>query len=382
MGHGEIGPFRSGPRSEVGRIRGIPALHESGHVHLAGSCDTPFPADFILQRRLISCLDIEIADTAVVCGSYRKSHHIGADSGDVPAACYAVTEPSGVLVDQELAGNPVRIILRPRQGPELCEVPVAAPDGVRIVVAVERLPVRAQRDLPHSAVVLRVGAVHIAGEPASEQRVEKSCIEFHTVLLQSSLYTDAPEGFFPVMAGLRMSLVEVKARSLRLHVQTRVFNRRIGKAYLHIDIVFLPGVKGEVHPCSCPAADRLSRELLRPCECPVRDRLRIEHSAEIHGHGSAFLVDIDIRRLGDHPAFHTAVTVGHMRVLDTAAFTHARTDVEDKVGLLGSRERITVEPDTLCGSQFRLHTVIFQQHGIISRVRHLVFLVEAGTVAA
>ena len=52
-----------------------------------------------------------------------------------------------------------------------------------------------------------------------------------------------------------------------------------------------------------------------------------------------------------------------------------------KVGLFRSGEGIAVETDALGSRQFGFHAVVFQQYGVIARPGHLVFLVEARTVA-
>ena len=51
---------------------------------------------------------------------------------------------------------------------------------------VERFPVFTRRDYSHGAVVLGIGAIHIAGNSSAQQHVIKTCVELDLVVVRAA----------------------------------------------------------------------------------------------------------------------------------------------------------------------------------------------------
>ena len=371
-----------GLHAQFGQVGRIALTDEFSYVQFARAGRAAFAAQLVLAGGLVAQRHVEVADAAIVGRGNGEPREVGAYARDVLAACDAVAEPSGVLVDQQLARHPVGIVFGIGDAPQLREVPVGAPDRIGIVIVVFRPASAVERNLPDRAVVGGVGPVHVAGQAAPQQGVEQPRVELHAVIVQAALDAKPAQRLFPRVVRLAAHPVEIFPGGLLFEVQPRVLHRRVRQADLQPHLLTLAGVETQVEPCSDACAAALPREGLLAAERAPGRRLGVEYGAEIHCHRGAFLVNVDIGGLGHHPALDTSVVgVGHRRVAHRAAFAHARPDVEDQVRLLRRREGIAVESDPFGGCQLGLDAVILQQHGVVAGARHLVLLVEARTVA-
>ena len=212
--------------------------------------------------------------------------------------------------------------------------------------------------------------------------MEQSRIEFHAVALEAALDADASQRLFPVPVRCGIRLVEVHLPGFGLHVLAGVFDRRVRQADFQAYLLLFTGVETQVQSCSGTRAAAFPGEGLLAAEGAERRGDGVRDGAEIHRHHGALLVGVHVDGFRNHPALDASVVgVCHRCVAYRAAFTHARTDVEEQVRLLRRREGIAVEPDPFGRRQLGLDAVILQQHRVIARARHLVFLVEARTVA-
>ena len=176
-----------GLHAQFGQVGRIALTDEFSHVQFARAGRAAFAAQLVLAGGLVAQRHVEVADAAVVGRGNGEPREVGAYARDVLAACDAVAEPSGVLVDQQLARHPVGIVFGIGDAPQLREVPVGAPDRIGIVIVVFRLASAVERNLPDRAVVGGVGPVHVAGQAAPQQGVEQPRVELHAVIVQAAL---------------------------------------------------------------------------------------------------------------------------------------------------------------------------------------------------
>ena len=381
MGHGEGGAAAVGDETRIVHVRDIPVADELLHVHLAGALDPAFPLEVVLAGGRIHLVDVEVPDAAVVGACEGDAHHVGAHARDVLAAGDAVAEPAGVLVHEQLAGDPVGIILGIGQGPQLREVPVTAPDGVRVVMVVQRLAVGAEGNLPHAPVVAGIGAVHVARQAAAQQGVIQARVELDAARLGPAGNLQPAERFLPQAERLLPGAVEVQPGGLGLEVGPRIVDGGVGKADLDDDLVpFLRVIVQAQHGAG--TQDRSLRGAL-PAHMEggnaVRDAGKLP--VEEHLHGGAGLVLLDILRFRDDiPLDDVAVQFGES-VADGAALPFPGAHVHQDVVVTGLSEREALEAHARRGRQLRPDAVVLQEDGIVARTGRLVGLVEAGAPA-
>ena len=381
MGHGEGGAAAVGDETRIVHVRDIPVADELLHVHLAGALDPAFPFEVVLPGGRIHLVDVEVPDAAVVGACEGDAHHVGAHARDVLAAGDAVAEPAGVLEHEQLAGDPVGIILGIGQGPQLREVPVTAPDGVRVVMVVQRLAVGAEGNLPHAAVVAGIGAVHVARQAAAQQGVIQARVELDAARLGPAGNLQPAERFLPQAERPLLGAVEVQPGGLGLEVGPRIVDGGVGKADLDDDLVpFLRVIVQAQHGAG--TQDRSLRGAL-PAHMEggnaVRDAGKLP--VEEHLHGGAGLVLLDILRFRDDiPLDDVAVQFGES-VADGAALPFPGAHVHQDVVVTGLSEREALEAHARRGRQLRPDAVVLQEDGIVARTGRLVGLVEAGAPA-
>ena len=216
-----------GHEARVGDVGHIAATDELLDVHLAGALDAAFPLEVVLARGRVHRFYVVVADSGVVSTCECDTYHVGADARDVAAAGDSVAQPAGVLVDQQLACHPVVVVFGIGERPQRGKVPVAAPDCVGVVVVVDGLAVRAERNLAHGAVVAGIGAADVAGEAASEQGVVQAGVEFDLVAVLAAIGRDAAQGFLPCVMCLTACLVEGQGARLGLEVGLCIFDGSI-----------------------------------------------------------------------------------------------------------------------------------------------------------
>ena len=95
----------------------ITLLYKLAHIHLSCTLDTVVRAELVLQRSLVGSGYIKIANAAVIGACNSDAHHIGAYTRHVLAVGNAITQPAGILVNQQLTVHPLVIILRISHGP-------------------------------------------------------------------------------------------------------------------------------------------------------------------------------------------------------------------------------------------------------------------------
>lgn len=357
---------------------GVAEFDESADIHLAGPLGTVFPGQFVLEGRLIGLLDIEVADAALVGPGHHHAHHVGAHTRDILAAGKAVAEPSGIVVDEQLAADEVVVVVGIGQRPEQRQVPVGPPHGVGIVEAEGRTPVLAGRDPPHRAVMARIGAVHVAGHAAAEQCMVETRVELDACSLAAALDRNASQPLVPLGGGAAAHVIKVEPVGFGAEVGPGILHRGVGESDAELDPLVGRGpvAQGDTGPDTAeliPCKGRLAPAIELPRIGPAA-----QLGIEINSDGSPGLVFLGIKRFVD------GIPLDMLRIGDTdkgidhrAAFSDGVADVEEDVRGFGCGEDVALEPDAGGSRQFGADPVVLEQDRIIARLGVLVGLVEA-----
>ena len=146
-----------------------------------------------------------------------------------------------------MAADIIRHIFGVNQRPKLGQVPLSAPNRVRIVEIILGFSVL-HRQLTDAPVVLRVIPVHIAGQTASQEGMVKSGIEFYLIILIVRFHANTSQVVFPRILRLHFSLVERQILRLGLQIEACVFNRGIRKADFSRNRFRFVHLERKIHP--------------------------------------------------------------------------------------------------------------------------------------
>ena len=228
----------------------------------------------------------------------------------------------------------------------------------------------------------RIGAVHVAGQTAAQQRVVESGVELHLVVAVGGLHADPPQPLLPHRAGRGLRLVEGERFGLGPQIEPRILDRGVREAHLHGDRLPLVGAEREAQPRTDARGAARSGMELGSVERVASERLLVRDGREVERHGRSGLVFPDVFRFGDDPALDAAV-VGehHLGIAHGAALALTVADIEQDAAPVARRERIALEGHARRGGQLGLDAVILQHDRIVARSGELLLAVEARAVA-
>ena len=223
----ELGTAGMGAIKETGVKRHVTQLDKLSDVGLARTFNSVLPLKFVLQRCLIGFLYIIIAYSALVGSRHGNTYHICAHSGNVFAARNTVAQPTGILIDKQLAADKVAIIFWVSQCPQGGEIPIATPDGIRIVMVMDRLAILIKRNLAHSAVITGVCTIHIAGQSTSQKAMVKAGVELDAAVLGSTLNPDTAQLFSPLVLCLFSRFIKSEIFRFCFQIQACILDRGV-----------------------------------------------------------------------------------------------------------------------------------------------------------
>ena len=204
----------------------ISVFKELIRIDLSSSQRTVRTVEFIFNRSLISQVDIEITDTALISPGQNRSQQVGPYPRYITAIGQAIRQPSGIFVDLQMTADIIGCIFRISQNPNLRKIPLRSPGCIGIIKVMGRLAIF-QRYLPYTTIVAGISSVYIAGKAASQQGMVKTGIKFHLIFFDRCLYPDASEVVFPLPMSRLFRLVKGKRAGFRITVQTGIFHRGI-----------------------------------------------------------------------------------------------------------------------------------------------------------
>ena len=279
-----------------------------------------------------------------------------------------------------MTADVIRIILRISQCPHLSQVPLCTPSCIRVVKIVLRLSLK-QWNLSHRPIVTGISPIHVACQSTSQQHMIQTGIKLHLILAVGGFHPDSAQILLPLCSSLLFRLIESKRSSLRLQIQPGIGDRRKGKTYLNRNSLLLFGLECKIqtgtHSGRLPAAATHNRTF----KGTVTRRLCICNSREIHSDRCIRLVFFYIFGQGTHPTLNAAVGRKlHFRILYSPALTLTVPDIKQDTALLSGRKGITLKCNPWGSRKFGFHSVILQQHRIISGSGIFILAVEAGTI--
>ena len=207
-------------------------------------------------------------------------------------------------------------------------------------------------------------------------------VELLHIVVFCKPHVDVPEHLLPGVLALKLCLIESHVVSLRLAVQTRILDRRIGDTHSNGHLFILLG--GEVDVKTSPHAIRLFCSLvyLRAIETAHTSRLLVHHSREVDGHLGTRLIFLHIFGKGDDIALDGSVVANlYMGILHGAALTRTVADVEENAALLRLGIGVALEGHTRSSGQLSLDAIVLQHDGVVAGGGRFLVVRELRTIS-
>ena len=213
-----------GTIKDAGVKRHVTQLDKLSHIGLARTFNSVLPLQLVLQGCLIGFLYIIIANSALVSTRHGNTYHIGAHTGDILAAGNSVAQPTGILINKQLAADEIAIVFRISQCPQGGKVPITTPNGIRIVMVVDWLAILVKGYLTYSAVITGICTIHITGQTASQKAMVKAGVELDAAVLCSTLNPDTAQLFSPLVLCLFSRFIKSEIFRFCFQIQTCILD--------------------------------------------------------------------------------------------------------------------------------------------------------------
>src|SRR4051812_46597357 len=94
---------------------------------------------------------------------------------------------------------------------------------------------RADRDLPHRSIILRIGSIRITGEATPEQSMIQTRVKLYPIDLFSALYADPPKHRLPGFSRQLSRPIKRNLGGFVVQVRARIRDARVRKPNLYQD---------------------------------------------------------------------------------------------------------------------------------------------------
>ena len=238
-------------------------------------------------------------------------------------------------------------------------------------------------NLPDSAVVLGIRAVHIAHHASAEQSVVEPRVELLEIFTILAFHLDSAQSLLPCLLRGSFGLVEAHACCLSLEVDAGILHRSVADANLDGNLLAFSGM--EVQVGSCSDAMRIGAVIvsLVAIKRAAEDGFLVDDGREIDALVSIRLVLLDVFGSRDDVSLDRSILVHpDFRVLYLAALALLMTDIEDEMRHLCLGIGKSEISHTLCRRHFRIDVVLVEHHPIVTCSCIFVVVRKAGTIAA
>ena len=369
-------------------------------IVLASTSGTILAVKLVLQAGFVGKFEVEVANAALVGCVNHQGQLICSHSRDVLRVGKSIGKPAAVLVFLKRGGDELREVLGVSQSPKLGQVPLSAPHSIGVEHSELRLAIF-HGNLPDSAVVLGICAIHVAHHTSAKQSVIEAGVELNSLPrpLQrrgeggwevppsvggdgGGLYSYPSQRLFPSLLRSCFCIIEAKVCSFCLEVDAGVLDRGIGDA--HLDGYLLVFLCVEVEVSS--GADTMSVGCIFLNIIAVKDTsafgFLVCNGREIDALVGTWLILLDVFWQRHNPSLNASVFVNpNLGILHLAAFALLMANVEDEVCRFGLGKCEAHECNTVSCSHFGIDVVVLQQHLIVA-CRSKFFLMGEGRAIA